>query len=362
MPAKSRPSSVKVRVASCKYHIGERIGEGTFATVSTCRREKDGRWFAIKCLRTPVKSRQQISSLREIQALLLVGQSPYILCLEDIVYENGTVGMIFELMTMNLFEFISARKRPPSESRVGKIMYAVCRGIEYMHTHNIFHRDLKPENILIRDDVVKIADLGSSQAINTKRPYTEYVATRWYRSPETIMGVYSAKMDCWSIGCVFFELLTLNPLFPGNNELDTMNRIHEVTGTPCQQVLESITSKAKTGAYLFGSVTGTGVANLLDGATSSNCCMILELLLTYDPQARISARKAVKHTFFKPWRNHEKKSMFSETGILISKPSSEKLLPSVVKPRRHQIAPVSGTGTRVSKLNKRLPAISDRGR
>ena len=57
---------------------------------------------------------------------------------------------------------------------------------------------------------------------NQSKEYTEYVSTRWYRSPECLLtkGVYDYKMDVWGIGCVFFETLTLNPLFPGKTEVD----------------------------------------------------------------------------------------------------------------------------------------------
>jgi serine/threonine protein kinase len=56
-----------------------------------------------------------------------------------------------------------------------------------MHKSGYFHRDLKPENILIHEGVVKICDFGLSREIRSRPPYTEYVATRWYRAPEIIL-------------------------------------------------------------------------------------------------------------------------------------------------------------------------------
>jgi renal tumor antigen len=110
----------------------------------------------------------------------------------------------------------------------------------------IFHRDIKPENILIKDNTIKIADLGSCRGIHSKQPYTEYIATRWYRSPECIItlilgilsdGNYGYKMDIWGAGCVLYEILTKNPLFPGSNQLDQMYRIHTILGTPPTKLL-----------------------------------------------------------------------------------------------------------------------------
>lgn len=78
-------------------------------------------------------------------------------------------------------------------------------------------RDIKPENILVTDEALKVADFGSCRGIYSKMPYTEYISTRWYRAPESLLtdGYYNHKMDTWGVGCVFFEIASLFPLFPG---------------------------------------------------------------------------------------------------------------------------------------------------
>ena len=103
-----------------------------------------------------------------------------------------------------------------------------------MHKNGIFHRDIKPENILMKDDFVKLIDFGSCRGVFSKQPYTEYISTRWYRPPECLFsdGFYNFKvtqkifiviisqMDIWGCGCLFYEMLTLKPLFPGKDEFD----------------------------------------------------------------------------------------------------------------------------------------------
>jgi renal tumor antigen len=96
------------------------------------------------------------------------------------------------------------------------------------------------ENILLMGDTVKLADLGSCRGLYSKPPFTEYISTRWYRAPECLLtdGYYGYKMDIWGAGCVFFEILSLFPLFPGNNELDQINKIHNIMGTPPPELLD----------------------------------------------------------------------------------------------------------------------------
>ena len=96
-----------------------------------------------------------------------------------------------------------------------------------MHTEGVAHRDLKPENILLKNDceegmIVKIADLGTSKVLDLSktRMNTPYVVSRYYRSPELILGInhYSTSIDIWSAGAILFELLTGTVLFPGDSE------------------------------------------------------------------------------------------------------------------------------------------------
>ena len=136
-----------------------------------------------------------------------------------------------------------------------------------MHKNGIFHRDIKPENILLNQDenILKIADFGSCRGIYSKQPFTEYISTRWYRAPECLLtdGYYSYKMDLWGVGCVFYEVLSLVPLFPGNNELDQVHRIHKILGTPEQDLLDRFQQLASHMKFNFPAKTGTGISDLI---------------------------------------------------------------------------------------------------
>lgn len=176
-----------------------------------------------------------------------------------------------------------------------------------MHKSGIFHRDIKPENILIKGTHLVIADLGSCKGIYSKQPFTEYVSTRWYRAPECIMteGYYTQKMDMWGIGCVLFEICSLFPLFPGENEIDQMHKIERILGPPNVDVVNNFYKK-KNGFFneieFNYNKKGLGIAKYL-GHCSSDLIDLINKLLCYNPDERFNAKQALNHSFFKEFNN-----------------------------------------------------------
>ncbi|XP_053783493.1 MAPK/MAK/MRK overlapping kinase isoform X3 [Desmodus rotundus] len=223
------------------YKVIGKIGEGTFSEVVKMQSLRDGHYYACKQMKQPFESVEQVNSLREIQALRRLNPHPHILKLHEVVFDrkSGSLALICELMDMNIYELIRGRRLPLSENKVTRYMYQLCQALDHMHRNGIFHRDVKPENILIKQDVLKLGDFGSCRSVYSKQPYTEYISTRWYRAPECLLtdGFYSYKMDLWSAGCVFYEIASLQPLFPGANELDQISKIHDVMGTPPTKTL-----------------------------------------------------------------------------------------------------------------------------
>jgi serine/threonine protein kinase len=112
-------------------------------------------------------------------------------------------------------------------------LYQMLRGLKYIHSANVLHRDLKPANILINANCdLKICDFGMARAMaSTEASYmTEYVVTRWYRAPELLLSScqYTAAIDVWSVGCIYMEILTHEPLFPGRDHVHQIRSIFEV--------------------------------------------------------------------------------------------------------------------------------------
>lgn len=96
------------------------------------------------------------------------------------------------------------------------------------------HRDVKPENVLVSPNgVIKLCDFGFARYITgPNESCTDYVATRWYRAPELLVGDtrYGREIDVWAAGCIFAEMITGQPLFPGDSDVDQLYRITKVFG------------------------------------------------------------------------------------------------------------------------------------
>ncbi|CAM9960932.1 unnamed protein product, partial [Discosporangium mesarthrocarpum] len=287
-----------------KYRLVAKKGEGTFSEVLKAQNVKDGEYYAIKCMKNRFDSIDQVrlsyclgwkwtrgcwpklgleavNNLREIQALRRLSPNQHIITLEEVLYDQptGRLALVFELMDANLYELIRGRRHylnGQARDLVRGYMYQLLKALDHMHRKGIFHRDIKPENILIEstNDLgrgLKLADFGSCRGIYSKQPYTEYISTRWYRAPECLLtdGYYGPEMDLWGGGCVFFEITSLYPLFPGTNELDQISRVHKVLGTPNEETLGKF--KRNGAAHVDFNFTfqkGIGISQLIPHASA----------------------------------------------------------------------------------------------
>ena len=123
--------------------------------------------------------------------------------------------LVFEFMDTDLHAVIRANIL--EEVHKQYIMYQLLKALKYMHTAGMLHRDMKPSNMLLNSDcLVKVCDFGLARSIasmnasSASNPVlTDYVATRWYRAPEILLGStkYTKGVDMWSIGCILGEVL-----------------------------------------------------------------------------------------------------------------------------------------------------------
>ncbi|XP_034274391.1 MAPK/MAK/MRK overlapping kinase isoform X2 [Pantherophis guttatus] len=294
-----------------EYKTIGKIGEGTFSDVLKVQSLNNGRCYACKQMKQHFESIDHVNNLREIQALRRLNPHPNILTLHEVIFDKkaGAVALICELMDMNIYELIKGRKKPLPEKKITNYMYQLCKSLDHIHRNGIFHRDVKPENILIKQDLLKLGDFGSCRSIHSKQPYTEYISTRWYRAPECLLtdGYYSYKMDIWSAGCVFYEIASFHPLFPGSNELDQISKIHDIIGTPPKKILHKF-KQSRVMSFDFPIRKGKGISPFIPNL-SNKSLTLMYAMIQYDPDERICAHEALQHPYFRELRLAEKQAL-----------------------------------------------------
>jgi len=220
--------------------------------------------------------------------------------------------LVFDYMEADLHAVIRAGSL--SDTHIQCITHQVLKCLKYLHSAGIVHRDLKPSNILINAQcVIKVADFGLSRSITDKSKVenmpkpgvgsestmTDYVATRWYRAPEILLGSsrYTMGVDIWSFGCIFGELISGRPTFPGQSTMNQLDRILELTDKP---TLEDILSmESPFAATMLEALPLTPPRQMHDifPTASLEALHLLHGLLRFNPQYRLSAIEALEHPY-----------------------------------------------------------------
>ncbi|KAK7195797.1 mitogen-activated protein kinase [Novymonas esmeraldas] len=209
------------------------LGEGTYGVVVKARSRVTGKLVAIKRFKqTEQDDHVRKTSTREVRMLQLL-RHPNVIRLEDVFRREGKLYLVFEFIDHTILQLLETTTRGLSHRELRRYTYQLLRGIEFCHKHNVIHRDVKPENVLIDESgMLKLCDFGFARQMSAKGKYTDYVATRWYRAPELLVGdvSYGKPVDVWALGCMFAELSDGQPLFPGESDLDQLCLILQTCG------------------------------------------------------------------------------------------------------------------------------------
>ncbi len=223
-----------------KYEILSVIGEGSYGIVYKCKEKDKNEVVAIKKFKTSSEYAINKSMLRELKSLKLLSHKN-IINLRESFKKKGSYYFVFDFVDKNLLEFISCNyPKGVDISLMKKIIFQICCGLRQMHKFKVAHRDIKPENILIDNSKqIKLCDFGFAKMLSNSEnnmtnqdKLTEYVATRWYRAPELLIGVktYGMEIDYWSLGCILGELIDGNPVFPGESDIEQLYMINKICG------------------------------------------------------------------------------------------------------------------------------------
>ncbi|XP_072395954.1 cyclin-dependent kinase-like 4 isoform X5 [Diabrotica undecimpunctata] len=285
-----------------KYEHLAIVGEGSYGLVMKCRHRETDQIVAIKkFLETEEDATIRKMALREIRMLKRLKHENLVAMIEVFRYKKR-FHLVFEYLEGTVLDELDKMPGGLGEERCRQRIFQVTRGINYCHSNHIVHRDVKPENVLVSSlGVVKLCDFGFARLISsTGEACTEYVATRWYRAPELLVAEphYGTPIDIWSIGCLFAEMMTGDPLFPGNSDIDQFYLIVKMMGKPCSrhQHLLSKNSKLRT-TVKFPTEESIGLYKHFESWPTLTI-EFLESCMKMDPQQRLTADELLKHSFF----------------------------------------------------------------
>ncbi|KAK3134814.1 hypothetical protein QOZ80_5BG0411030 [Eleusine coracana subsp. coracana] len=294
-----------------RYKIQEIIGKGSYGVVCSAIDRHTGEKVAIKKIQNIFEHLSDAARiLREIKLLRLL-RHPDIVEIKHVMLPPSRrdfrdIYVVFELMDTDLHQVIKANDDLTKEHHQF-FLYQMLRALKYIHTANVYHRDLKPKNILANANCkLKICDFGLARVAFNDSPttvfWTDYVATRWYRAPElcgSFFSKYSPAIDIWSIGCIFAEVLTGKPLFPGKNVVHQLDLMTDLLGTPSADTISRIRNeKAKRYLSTMRRKQPVPFSQKFPNADPS-ALKLLQRLLAFDPKDRPTAEEALADAYFK---------------------------------------------------------------
>jgi len=317
---------------SLRFRVLDFLGQGSFGQVVKVQKldpsEHEPEFYAIKIIKKSAPFLNQ--GRREVELLNWVkqrggenGSSFIVRFIEDFMFA-GHLCLVFELLSTSLLDLVNlsieAAQPGLSLRMVHKFAHQLLSVLYTLGKINIIHCDIKPENIALTSPHmahIKVLDFGSS--CHAQEPVCNmfpYIQSRFYRSPEVLLGCrYSYPIDMWSLGCVLVELYTARPLFAGRDKVDQLYTILDMLGWPSRTLLDASVHYKVFFKHVDGKTLPRreyswnnwpkGVVPLWDRINSKNeqpsdLCGFYDLIsqmLIYEPTKRITPEEALNHPF-----------------------------------------------------------------
>lgn len=291
-----------------KYEVIKKLGRGKYSEVFLGIELPSGSKCVIKVLK-PVK-RKKIK--REISILQNLVDGPNIIKLLDIVREPSlkTPALVFE--HINNIDF---RTLYPTftDYDIRYYMFELLKALDYCHLMGIMHRDVKPHNVMIDHEAksLRLIDWGLAEYYHPGTDYNVRVASRYFKGPELLVDFryYDYSLDLWSYGCMFASMVfKKEPFFHGKLNTDQLVQIVRVLGSDdlnkyLRKYNLKLTDEYEDLGYYNRRPWKRFISEKNQHLVSDEFLDLIDKLLRYDHQERLTAKEAMDHPYFDPIRN-----------------------------------------------------------
>ena len=289
-----------------RYKVTKKLGEGSFGSVFQCINIQTNNIYAIKKITIKKDTTSLKRILREVLLLKylkhehLIGMNEACLAYEE---QQTSLYFVMELMQMNLRDLIKTKRSFLTNDHIKFYMYQIFLALAYLHYNNIVHRDIKPDNILINsDNVIKIADFGWARHISKDCDLTKMICNIHYRAPEICFRntIHNDKVDIWSVGCLFYEIITTNVLFTAQKDILLLKSIISKFGNLIEDEITFIEKdEAQNWVRKQGQTKKINPSFYLGDFPDNDAKDLFDKCMEIDPRKRISAFEALNHPYFK---------------------------------------------------------------
>ena len=280
-----------------KYIKVSKIGGGSFGAVYLVKDKDTNNLYAMK--KYYLDNLSKGGAKKQYEILSKFNHENIHKVIDMFISKNNNQYLITPYYQNNLYDYVS-KKLP--EKVIKQIIFQVLCGINYLHSLKYIHRDIKPDNILLSSEgkiIITDFDLCRQESKGKEDKMTRTAVTLYYRAPEIFFGelYYGNKIDIWSIGCVFAELIIGKPLFKGNNELGTLSKIIETIGSPNEENWPGV-SQLPNYLPFNGGEFKLGEILTKEGLSKKGVECITKMLML-DPKKRPSCKDLIENDYFK---------------------------------------------------------------
>ena len=306
---------------------GEKLGEGSYGQVETCKSVYDGEEYAVKIIQKKPGTFQRSKLLKEIEIYHMCRGQRNIIQLIEFFEEEDNCYLVFEKLNGGpLLEHIQRRKFF-TESEGSTIVRQLASAIQFLHSRGIAHRDVKPDNVLCvssdQTEEVKLCDfdLCSDPSYSSTPALSTPVGSLEYMAPEVVNTFidedysdydsdldddslrYNKKCDLWSLGVIAYILMCGYPPFQADCGLDC----GWDWGETCPACQDLLFTNIKQSRLVFPPQHWAGI--------SGQAKDLISRLLVKDSAARLTADQVLSH----PWITSQGSAVALHTPIMLGK-------------------------------------------